>query len=128
MGTKRNEFFGDYSSVEIEFTDYDTEYDWKNVEGDTFGIKEKILSYDPETGDYTRMLKFPPGIETSETLVHDFWEEVYILEGSYWNGDEYQEAGMYTCKPPGIKHGPFRTEEGYLLYEIRYYLYTMTEK
>ena len=67
---------------EIEFKDYDTEWLWRPVEGDTLGIKEKILSEDPETGDYTRMLKFPPGIETSETLVHDFWEEVLIVEGT----------------------------------------------
>lgn len=70
---------------EIEFKDYDTEYEWRRVEGDTLGIKEKILSFDPDTGDYTRMLKFPPGIQTSETLVHDFWEEVLIIEGSLYD-------------------------------------------
>ena len=70
---------------EIEFKDYDTNYEWRPVEGDTLGIKEKILSHDPETGDYTRMLKFPPGIETAETLVHDFWEEVLIVEGSLYD-------------------------------------------
>jgi hypothetical protein len=42
---------------EIEFIDYDTEYEWRPVEGDKLGIKEKILSLDPDTGDYTRMLK-----------------------------------------------------------------------
>ena len=70
---------------EIEFKDYDTSYEWRPVEGDTFGIKEKILSHDSETGDYTRMLKFPPGLETKETLVHDFWEEVLIVEGSLYD-------------------------------------------
>jgi len=66
---------------EIEFIDVDTHYEWKPVEGDTLGIKEKILSRDPETKSYTRLLKFPPGIRTQELLVHDFWEEVLILEG-----------------------------------------------
>ena len=42
---------------EIEFIDYDTAYEWRPVEGDKLGIKEKILSLDPDTGDYTRMLK-----------------------------------------------------------------------
>ena len=69
---------------EIEFKDYDTHWQWRLVAGDTLGIKEKILSEDPGTGDYTRMLKFPPGIETKETLVHDFWEEVLIVEGSLY--------------------------------------------
>ncbi len=27
---------------EIEFKDYDTEWEWKPVEGDTLGIKEKF--------------------------------------------------------------------------------------
>ena len=66
---------------EIEFIDVDTEYEWRPVEGDTLGIKEKILSLDPETKSYSRLLKFPPGIRTPQTLVHDFWEEVYIVEG-----------------------------------------------
>ena len=70
---------------EIEFVDADTHYQWQPVEGDTLGIKEKILSLDSETGDYTRLLKFPPGIETSETLVHDFWEGVWIVSGSLYD-------------------------------------------
>ena len=57
---------------EIEFVDADTHFEWSPVEGDTLGIKEKILSVDPVTKSYTRLLKFPPGIETKETLVHDF--------------------------------------------------------
>lgn len=36
---------------EIEFKDYDTSYEWRPMEGNTFGIKEKILSYDSETED-----------------------------------------------------------------------------
>jgi len=66
---------------EIELIDTDTQYEWRPVEGDTLGIKEKILSLDPETRSYTLLLKFPPGIKTTETLVHDFWEEVFILQG-----------------------------------------------
>ena len=34
---------------EIEFKDYDTQYEWRPVEGDTLGIMEKILSSDPDT-------------------------------------------------------------------------------
>ncbi|MDI7260569.1 MAG: hypothetical protein QME90_11690 [Thermodesulfobacteriota bacterium] len=70
---------------EIEFIDVDTEYGWRPVEGDTLGIKEKILSLDPETKSYTRLLKFPPGIRTAEALAHDFWEEVYIVEGELYH-------------------------------------------
>ncbi|PYM57253.1 MAG: hypothetical protein DMD77_12790 [Candidatus Rokuibacteriota bacterium] len=44
------------------------------------GVKQKILSRNEE-GDVTRLLQFDTGVETSETIVHDFWEEVWILEG-----------------------------------------------
>jgi len=108
---------------EIEFIDCDTWYQWRPVEGDALGIKEKILSEDPETGDYTRVLKFPPGIETRETLVHDFWEEVWIIEGSLYDMGKKETylPGFYACRPPGMKHGPYRIPYGCMTFEIRYY-------
>jgi hypothetical protein len=83
---------------EIEFVDGDTHYQWQPVEGDTLGIKEKILSLDFETGDYTRLLKFPPGIETSETLVHDFWEEVWIVSGSLYDIQKKEPVFMLAAR------------------------------
>ncbi|NIM95431.1 MAG: hypothetical protein GTO18_17175 [Anaerolineales bacterium] len=111
------------SKPEIEFIDCDTTYKWRSVEGDTLGIKEKILSEDPETGDYTRLVKFPPGIKTSETLIHDFWEEVYILSGSLIDieKEETYLPGYYGCRPPGMKHGPYNIPFGCKIFEIRYY-------
>jgi hypothetical protein len=108
---------------EIEFIDCDTSYEWSPVEGDRLGIKEKILSREPETGDYTRLLKFPPGIETRETLVHDFWEEVWIVSGSLYDIAKKEKylAGFYACRPPGMKHGPYRIPNGCVTFEIRYH-------
>ena len=108
---------------EIEFVDCDTQDRWRPVEGDTLGIQEKILSEDRVTGDYTRVLKFPPGIETKETLVHDFWEEVWIIEGSLFDiaKKETYLPGFYACRPPGMKHGPYRIPYGCVTFEIRYY-------
>jgi len=108
---------------EIEFQDIDTAYEWCLVEGDTLGIQEKILSYDAETGDYTRWLKFPPGIETSETLVHDFWEEVLIVEGSLYDSAKKQTflPGFYACRPPGMRHGPYKIPYGCVTFEVRYH-------
>jgi hypothetical protein len=31
-------------------------------------------------------------------------------------------AGMYACRPPGMKHGPWRSEEGCITFEVRYLL------
>jgi hypothetical protein len=108
---------------EIEFIDTDTRYDWRPVEGDTLGIQEKILSLDPDTKSYSRLLKFPPGIQTSETLVHDFWEEVFILEGELIDIKKKQTfcRGFYACRPPGMKHGPYSIPRGCVTFEIRYY-------
>jgi hypothetical protein len=86
------------------------------------GVMEKILSEDPASGDVTRLLRFAPGVETSETITHDFWEEVWILEGSLIDLGKRQTftAGMYACRPPGMVHGPYRTPSGCMTLEMRY--------
>jgi hypothetical protein len=86
------------------------------------GIDEKVLSRDPATGDVTRLLRFAPGVRTTDTITHDFWEEVYILEGSVVDLglDRTFTAGMYACRPPGMQHGPYASPVGALLFETRY--------
>jgi len=108
---------------EIEFIDADTHFPWRPVEGDTLGIREKIMSEDPETKSYTRLLKFPPGIRTTETLIHDFWEEVFILEGELIDLGKKKTfgPGFYACRPPGMKHGPYEIPRGCVTFEIRYF-------
>jgi len=111
------------AKMEMEFSDADM-IPWRPVEGFQKGVYEKILSLDEETGSYTRLLKFDPGVETKETLVHDFWKEVYILRGSLIDlgkGQTFVE-GYYACRPPGMKHGPYRVPMGCTTLEIRYYL------
>ena len=87
------------------------------------GLTERILSHDPETGNYTRMLYFPPGAVTAGVVTHDFWEEVYILEGAIFDlalGQNFTK-GMYACRPPGMPHGPWRSPDGCVTFEVRYY-------
>jgi hypothetical protein len=36
------------------------------------------------------------------------------------NGTSFQ-ANTYACRPPGVHHGPFKSEKGCLLLEIHYY-------
>jgi len=103
------------------FTEDIEKMPWQPVKG-VPGLYEKILSMDPETGSHTRLLKADSGFERNERLTHDFWEETYLLEGSCWHGDKLQKPGAYYCRPPGTEHGPFRTDEGYIILENRYYL------
>jgi len=86
------------------------------------GIEQKILSRDPASGDVTRLLRFAAGVETTETIAHDFWEEVWILEGELVDVCKQRtfSAGMYACRPPGMIHGPYRVPRGCLTLETRY--------
>ena len=62
------------------------------------------------------------GVETRGTITHDFWEEVWILEGELIDLGKRQTfgAGMYACRPPGMVHGPYRVDRGCVTLEIRY--------
>jgi hypothetical protein len=98
---------------------------WRTPEGSVAGgIQERILSEDPESGAYTRQLRFEPGADSTPNgvQVHDFWEEVFILEGDLTDLrlDETFTAGMYACRPPGMEHGPWRSQSGVLMLELRY--------
>src|ERR1700755_862566 len=76
--------------------------------GGVGALTEGFLAPDGDTGVATRMLKFEPGTDTTPNgvQVHDFWEEVYILEGSFTDtrlGKTFS-AGGYACRPPGMEH------------------------
>jgi len=106
---------------ELEFFPVD-DSPWVPVPGAPAGHSEKILTWSPERMFVTRLMKVDPGCASTETFVHDFWEEVYIVEGSQWDlgSGRLFTKGMYACRPPGMKHGPYRTDEGCVTLEIRY--------
>jgi hypothetical protein len=90
------------------------------------GLFERILALDAEAGVATRVLRFDPGTDTSAAgvQVHDFWEEVYIVEGALHDlslGQTFP-TGTYACRPPGMPHGPWTAPEGCLTFEVRYKL------
>lgn len=101
---------------------------WRSVSGSPTtgvggpGVQERILSRDAASGDVTRLVKFEAGVETTETITHDFWEEVWILEGELVDLGKAQTftAGMYACRPPGMVHGPYRVPKGCTTLEFRY--------
>jgi glyoxylate utilization-related uncharacterized protein len=101
-----------------------TDIDYTVCPGDDPQITERILAADPKTGVATRILRYEPGADSSAMGIqqHDFWEEVYILEGSFTDltlGRTFTQ-GMYACRPPGMSHGPWRTAEGVTTFEVRY--------
>jgi hypothetical protein len=109
---------------EFEFFD-PLDIPWRRAEGKAEQLYEKTLASDQDTGDYTRLLRFDPGCDTTPhgVLTHDFWEEVWIIQGSLIDLRLNQtfRAGMYACRPPGMPHGPWRSEAGCTTFEIRYH-------
>ena len=127
------------SKLEQEFFDV-KELEAKPVASQP-GFTERILSHDPETGDYTRLLYFPLGSETATNHRHDFWEKVWIVAGAIFDLTLQKNftAGICAhlcpdgrssfpmtfmnvnaCRPPGIAHGPWRWPEGCTTFEVRY--------
>ena len=104
---------------EIEFRAVD-DIPWRQMP-DNDKQWEKILAMD-ESGNGTRLLRFAPGCRTQDVLRHDFWEEIWILEGSLTDlrlGETFS-AGMYACRPPGMPHGPWEAPQGCITFEVRY--------
>lgn len=108
---------------EHEFFPVD-EVDFTPCAGDVSGLTERVLATDPDSGVASRILRFEPGTDTTPNgvQVHDFWEEVYIIDGSMTDLrlDQTFTVGMYACRPPGMAHGPWRSDHGCSTFEVRY--------
>jgi hypothetical protein len=115
-----------------EFHTLDLTTGWETPPGYPKGIEQKILSgsLDEQNrrGSRTRLLRFQPGVFTTAPFVHEYWEEVYLLNGDLTVGNDAKGHGgtpfppdTYACRPPGAYHGPFRSDTGCTLLEIHYY-------
>ena len=116
----------------LEFHRLDMGAGWATPPGYPAGIQQKILASDIDetrkSGSRSRLLRFDAGTYTTAPFVHDHWEEVYLLQGDLTVGNDRQGKGgesfkapTYACRPPGVHHGPFRSEQGCMLFEIHYY-------
>ena len=116
----------------LEFHGVDLASGWEVPPGYPDGIEQKILAGaldEPgRAGNRTRLLRFKPGAFTTAPFVHEYWEEVYLLSGDLFVGNDAQgrggerfEPNTYACRPPGAYHGPFKSETGCMLLEIHYY-------
>lgn len=120
------------SKQHLEFHSIDMAAGWMPPQGYPAGIEQQILAGGldevAKTGSRTRLLRFAPGVFTTAPFVHDYWEEVYLIEGDLIVGNDAEgrggdvfRGGTYACRPPGATHGPFKSEGGCLLLEIHYY-------
>jgi hypothetical protein len=116
----------------IEFEPVDLTEGWEVPPGYPPGFYQKVLASDLDEvrkrGSRTRLLRIDAGAFSTEPFVHDHWEEVYLLQGdlivgndSAGQGRESFAAPTYACRPPGVRHGPFSSRGGCMMYELHYY-------
>lgn len=117
----------------VEFAELNNSEGWEQVPGGADGVQQKMLSglldETAGVGVRTRLIRFLPGTIARFEFVHDYWEEVYLMEGRLicgcdpdGNGGEEFGAPSYACRPPGTVHGPFSSPEGCVFFEIQYYV------
>ena len=86
------------------------------------------MDEDAKTGSRSRLLRIDAGVFTTEPFIHDYWEEVYMFSGDLTVGNDAEGNGgesfgpnTYACRPPGSPHGPFKSENGCMIFEIHYF-------
>lgn len=105
---------------------------WSPVTGYEGAIEELILTdnfdADARTGSRTRLARWRPGALMPQPVIHDFHEEVFIVEGDFvvgcdakGQGGERFDAYTFACRPPEVWHGPFTSIGGCVLFEIQYF-------
>ena len=105
---------------ELEFFDPTINGKWEQPEGYPEGVKNLIITNDPDTGATTAFSIWEPGTVYNRVLSHDLWEEIYIIEGDQYVGDETYTAGMVAVRPPFMKHGPFGSKNGCRIFVVNY--------
>lgn len=120
------------NKLHSEFANVDLKSGFATPSGYPSGFAEKILAgsldEDRRKGTRTRLLRMAPGTFSTVPFVHEYWEEVYLVSGDLIVGNDAEGRGgekftgpTYACRPPGVHHGPFRSEGGCLLLEIHYF-------
>jgi len=115
-----------------EFYTLDLNTGWETPAGYPAGIQQKIiaggLDEKNKRGTRTRLLRFAPGVYTTAPFVHEYWEEVFLVQGDLTVGNDENGKGgtsypsfTYACRPPGAWHGPFRSDKGCILLEMHYF-------
>ncbi len=104
------------------------EDDWVSLPGFP-GLKQVILSGSLDevqrSGRRLRPVRIGPGMKTTTTLVHEYYEETYLVSGSLnvvGKPDTKITAPAFVLRPPGTKHGPFEADDGCLMLEIHYFV------
>src|SRR2546427_12647402 len=87
----------------LEFHALDMSAGWATPPGYPQGIEQKILAgaldEDKRSGTRTRLLRFAPGVYTIAPFVHEYWEEVYLIDGDLTVGNDTEGRGGESLAP-----------------------------
>lgn len=101
---------------QLEFHDPSSRSSWQQCE---LGIHMMIVNEDAATGRRSLLQRYDPGAANATSIVpHPYIEEVYIIEGDLTDttlGRTFTK-GMYAYRKPGMKHGPYASQSGCLMF------------
>ena len=102
-----------YAFESIEFTRF-TEFPLEPT--GRKGISHYVLARAADGVGLIHVAEFEAGTDTSSEgpQIHDFWEYVFILEGSMIDLTLNQEfkKGSVAIRNPGMQHGPWKIPAG----------------
>ncbi|CAH0014838.1 unnamed protein product [Clonostachys rhizophaga] len=92
---------------------------WETIDS---GVTQLLLNHDPLTGRRTTLQRWEPGATNAQShpFIHDYVEEIYLAEGDLYDTqlDRGWTAGAYAYRKPGMKHGPFKSDQGCLMFIV----------
>ena len=75
--------------------------DWSIGDG---GFSVKLLYENPSRGERTLLMKLSPGAFFPMHAHEDEWEQIYVIEGTFYDDQRTMEAGDFVCRSPGAPH------------------------
>lgn len=75
--------------------------DWEATDSDGFWVKR--LYEDPARSETTWLMRIDAGAY-SPPHAHEEFEQVYVLEGSFYDDDRLVRAGEFCARSPGAVH------------------------
>lgn len=90
--------------------------EWQPTESEGFWVKK--LCEDADRGERTMLMKVDPGA-FSPSHAHEDFEEIYMLEGSFYDDEHLLVAGDYACREAGTMHSGGSDEGGVMLLVYR---------
>jgi anti-sigma factor ChrR (cupin superfamily) len=87
------------STTSSYMTTVDT--DWEATDSEGFWVKK--LYENEQRGERTWLMRVDAGAY-SPSHAHEEFEQVYVLEGSFYDDDRLVKAGDYCARSPGAMH------------------------